>query len=75
MSHDHDTHSHGKLGATKIPVVLDGDLAQTLLNVLTFCDEHHFIDELIYCDSTESKLDALVEKLHDRLGIEDTEEL
>lgn len=67
--------SHTTLEVIKIPVVLDGDLATTLMNVLAFCDEHHFLDELVFCDHVYPKLDKLMEKMADRLDVENREEL
>jgi len=65
---------HTTLEVIKIPVVLDGDLALSLSNILIFCEEHHFLEELIFCDNVQPKLDALMEKIHDRLDIENREE-
>ena len=66
---------HDTLEMIKIPVVLDGDLALSLSNILIFCEEHHFLEDLIFCENVESKLDVLMERIHDRLDVENREEL
>jgi hypothetical protein len=67
-------HSHGTLEQIKIPVVMDGDLAQSIFNMVAFCAEHHFLEELIFCENAEPKLDEFMQKLIDRLDIEEREE-
>jgi hypothetical protein len=74
MSKSKGITSHTTLEVIKIPVVLDGDLATTLANVLMFCDEHHFLDDLVFCDHVYPKLDELMEKMHDKLDFENREE-
>ena len=44
MSKSKGIMSHTTLEVIKIPVVLDGDLAVSLLNILAFCHEHDFIE-------------------------------
>ena len=67
--------SHTTLEVIKIPVVLDGDLAVSLLNILAFCYEHDFIDELIFCEHVHPKVDELMDKLEGRLDFENREEV
>jgi hypothetical protein len=74
MSKSKGITSHTTLEVIKIPVVLDGDLATTLANVLMFCDEHNFLDDLVFCDHVYPKLDKLMEKIHSRLDVENREE-
>jgi len=62
--------SHKTLEVIKIPVVLDGDLALSLLNILAFCHEHNFIDDLIFCDHVHPKVDELMDKLESKLDFE-----
>ena len=67
-------HSHETLEVIKIAVVLDGDLAMTLGNLVAFCDEHNFLDDLVFCETVYPKLQALMERLEGRLDIENRSE-
>ena len=70
----HLRHNHEILETIKIPVVLDGDLAQSLYNFVAFCAEHEFLDDLIFCENVYPKLEEFMEHLQSRLDIENREE-
>ena len=70
-----DQPDHRALPAQKVAVVLDDDLAISLLNILAFCHEHDFIDMLITCEHVHPKIDELMEKLERRLGLDEDDEV
>ena len=65
---------HETLEIIKVPVVLDGDTAWSLLNMLYFVNQHDFLADLVFCDNALPKIGALVERLEKYLDIENREE-
>lgn len=67
----HPYHEHKTLEAIKIPVVIDGDLALTLLNIIGKVAEDETLDGLLCCGRTAPKLDALFNLLLEKTNVED----
>lgn len=74
MTKANNLNNHSTLEMIKVPVVLDGDLAASLSNILIFCHEHNFLDDLLLCDHVHPKLDELMERINSWLDIENREE-
>jgi hypothetical protein len=67
-------HSHTVMEQIKIPVVIDGDLAVTLMNLIGDAVENDTINDLIFCGHTVPKVEALYDLLAEKTDIENREE-
>lgn len=67
-------HGHDVFEQIKIPVVLDGDLAATLANLIIGADQSGNLDQLLFCHYTSPKLQALFDLITTQLDIENRTE-
>lgn len=74
MTRVNSEYSHEVMEEVKVPVVLDGDLAATIVNLIGFAAREDKLDELIFCGHTLPKLDALWDTLTEAIDIENKEE-
>jgi hypothetical protein len=63
-------YSHDVMETIKIETVIDGDLAATLLNFITFAEEEGRLDGLLFCGHVIPKLEAFWELLKSKTDIE-----
>lgn len=64
------SHGHEVLETIKITVTLDGDLAATISNLIVAARQNNSLPQLIFCEHTTPKLQALFDHISHELDIE-----
>lgn len=69
------SYTHEVMETIKIPVVLDGDVAASILNAFTLAHQEGRWEDIIFCGHAEEKVNKLLNKIADKIDIENREEL
>jgi hypothetical protein len=70
MNNDIDfSYSHDALATIEVPIMIPGDLAASLLNIIGYASENDAIDDLLFCSHSSKKLEGFYNLLSERIDI------